>query len=264
MTMQPSTTLWSLVVLGALALGCGDSTSASGDDTTGTTGTTATTSSSTTEGGVEGSSTGGPTCTPGTEGCACDDGACEGELSCFSQICVMQPAAESSGSLDTSGTGDTTTAVATEASGSSETTASGSESESSSSTAAPVETCEEEGNHVCEAGVLDTCEDGVVVSQSCDDDCAQTGFLSTGCSDINSCGCDGYADATCENITGKFCDCYALFGNPCDEAFELSVYGWCFDPTINESSHDIVVCFGDFPTNTLAECNAASDVCFNL
>lgn len=242
-----------MILLGLLALACGGSGDASDEDTSGTSG-----------GNAEGSSTGGPTCTPGTEGCACNEGMCEGELSCFSEICVAPPAEESSSSTSVdASTSSTSSGSGSESSGPGDETAAGSSS-GSSSTGTAVEACEEEGNHLCQDGVLDTCERGEVVSQSCDDLCAQTGFLTTGCADINGCGCDGYADANCETITEKFCNCYAMFGSPCDASFELNVYGWCFDPTINESSHDIIVCFGEFPTDTLDECNAASDVCFNL
>lgn len=112
--------------------------------------------------------------------------------------------------------------------------------------------------------MVDTCVSGEVQSQACDEICAVSGLFTTGCADINGCGCDGFADATCIEITDKFCNCYSLFGNPCSDDFEENVYGYCFDPTIDEYSHEIVVCFGDFPTDTLEQCNAASDVCFNL
>ncbi len=252
-----------ILVLGLLAPACDGSGDAADDDTTGTTGGSVDgSSSSSTTTTSTASTTTGPACTPGTEGCACDEGTCEGELACYSEICVVPPGMESSGGVDASTSSSVDSTGATESSGSLDASSSG--SSESSSTGAPAEPCEEEGNHLCAAGVLDTCEDGVLTSQSCDDACAQTGYLSTGCADINGCACAGYADATCENITGKFCNCYALLGSACDADFEQTIYNYCFDPTTDPATHDIVVCFGDFPTDTVAECNAASDVCYNL
>lgn len=234
-------------------LACGGSGGATSDATT----------DGTTTGGVEtsgGSSstattTSGPDCTPGTEGCACDEGTCEGELSCFSQICVMLPAeSSSSGGVETS----TSNAESTE---SSSDESSSSSDESSSSTGPAIVPCEEEGNHVCHDGILDVCTLDEVVSQSCDDLCAETGYLSTGCADINGCACDGYADATCETIMANFCNCYGLLGAPCNDAFEMNVYNWCFDPTISPSNHDFVVCLGAYPDLTLDECNTLLGTC---
>jgi hypothetical protein len=239
-----------IFVLGLLALACRGSGGASDDDATSSTG-----------GNVDGSSTGGPACTLGSEGCACNEGTCEGELSCFSQICVMPPALESSssGSVETS---TSSTAGSTESSGSGDDTSSGSGSDSeSSSTGTPVQKCEEEGNHLCQDGVLDTCVRGELLPQSCEDHCAQTGYFTTGCADINDCNCEGYADATCEAIVGDYCNCNSLGGFPCDAAFELNVYNWCFDPTINQGSHDFLVCVGGSPTDTLEECEAAFAAC---
>ncbi|HWB79192.1 MAG TPA: hypothetical protein VG755_29730 [Nannocystaceae bacterium] len=236
------------------ALACEGSGGATGDAT----------AEGTTSGGVDtsgGSSSGsstttsGPDCTPGTEGCACDEGTCEGELSCFSQICVMLPAESSSSDVETS----TSSAETTE---SSSDESSSSSDESSSSTGPAVVECEEEGNHVCHDGILDVCTFDVVVSQSCDDICAETGYLSPGCADINSCACDGYADAACETIMTNFCHCYGMLGLPCDDGFENNVYEWCFDPTTDMYSHDVVVCFGAYPNLTFDECNVLYEMCF--
>jgi hypothetical protein len=242
------------ILLAALVLACGGSEAASNEDTS---------TGNTTSGDVDGSSSGGtttttsgPDCTPGTEGCACDEGTCEGELSCFSQICVMLPAeSSSSGGVETS----TSNAESTE---SSSDDSSSSSDESSSSTGPAIVPCEEEGNHVCHDGILDVCTLDVVVSQSCDDLCAETGYLSPGCADINGCACDGYADATCETIMTNFCNCYGLMGFPCSEAFEMNVYNWCFDPTVDAYSHDVVVCFGAYADLTLDECNVLYEMCF--
>lgn len=241
-----------VLLLCTLASACGGTSSASDDDSTGTTIGTS----------EVGSSTGGPACVPGTEGCACDQGACEGELACFSEVCVMPPAPESSssGGADTASRTDGGTSSTSDPE---DTTRSAAESDSST-TVAEVQPCDQEGNHVCVDGVLDTCTDEEVVTQSCDDVCAEAGYFSTGCADINRCNCEGFADAACVNITAKFCSCYAFFGSPCDEAFEQQIYGYCFDPEIDEALHDLVVCYGDFPTDTLDQCNAAFDVCNQL
>lgn len=242
------------IVLTALVLACGGSEGATHQDTS---------SGDTTSGNVDGSSsstssttTGGPDCTPGTEGCACAEGTCEGELSCFSDICVMLPAESSSSDGAESSTSNP------EGSESSSDESSSSAGESSSSTGPTVVPCEEEGNHVCHDGILDVCTRDEVVSQSCDDICAETGYLSPGCADINGCSCDGYADASCETTMINFCNCYGLLGYPCDDAFEANVYNWCFDPTLDPYSHDIVVCFGAYADLTLDECNVLYEMCF--
>ncbi|MCX4242723.1 RCC1 domain-containing protein [Paraliomyxa miuraensis] len=53
------------------------------DDSTTSSGSTSSSSS-----GLDGSST-GPICTPGELACACDDGACSGDLSCIEGVCTV-------------------------------------------------------------------------------------------------------------------------------------------------------------------------------
>jgi hypothetical protein len=244
-----SVTRTTMILISALVLACGGTNGASGDETSGTT-----------SGNVDGSSSStgssGPVCTPGTEGCACDDGSCEVELSCFSQVCVRLPADESSSSAVGTSTADSSSSEE------SSDDASSSSSEESSSTGPAVVPCEEEGNNVCHDGVLDTCARGEVLSQSCDDVCAQSGYESTGCGDINHCGCDGFIDATCETIAGKYCQCLAFYNGTCDDGDMEIAYDWCFDPRINPSYHESLLCLGGYPTDTYEECNIAVNACF--
>lgn len=241
---------------GALALACNGAGETNDETTSGT--SSGVDGSSSSVGGSSSSSTTttattGPECTPGTEGCACDEGACEGELQCYSEICVMLPTESSS-----SGGVETSSSSAAESSSES---SSGAAESSSTGVEQPV-ACEEEGNHVCHGGVLDVCTDGYLVTQSCDDQCAETGYLSPGCADGNACQCDGFLDAACETIVSSYCGCYLmLYGADCSEGQFTNLYDRCYDPELDPYTYDAIVCIDALPHDTAAECQNAIDSC---
>ena len=164
---------------------------------TATTTATGTTTTGETDSGSAGESSGG--CVPGTEGCACDDGACGDDLVCEADVCVSPPAAScGDGTVDEGEECDDGNDVDTDACLSTCVNAVCGDGE----TQARVEGCDDgntdDGDGCSSTCVLESCGDGVIQgAEECDDgnDDETDACLSTCLS--ASCG-DGYIYADVE------------------------------------------------------------------
>lgn len=220
-----------------------------------------------------------PDCTPGSEGCVCNAGACEAGLACYSEICVMPPAASTSATTsdpttattdDPSTSGDETTTSTTDASAetstddgaddSSSDATDGDGSTTAGSTTAGLEACAQEGNNFCGDGELHTCTDGVWNVRSCVDACSLSGLDSPGCADVSGCECDGFLDQSCSDAATGYCSCYTLIWEDVCGLDQLTdAYDACFDET--SPSHGFITCMAGYPSSTYQECETAWIAC---
>jgi hypothetical protein len=210
------------------------------------------------------SSGGGEVCEPGYDGCPCVIATCLGALVCIDDVCSLPPGdASSSGapSVDDTAPGSTTAPAEdststghadSDSSGSSEADTSSSES----STTAVVPDCVD-AELACEGGELQTCVDERWQSTTCTEQCALTGYTSSGCADETSCACDGYLDTNCATGVAGFCYCleYADAGT-CTDDDRASYYGSCFEMT-----DPIVACFADYVFSGVVDCPSAFNGC---
>jgi hypothetical protein len=230
-----------LVVGLAGGVSCGGAAPAtSSDDTTGA------------ESSVE-TSSGGPTCTPGYEGCPCAAGLCLMGLACYSDLCVMAPDPTTSTSIDPdSSSGATGTESST---GDTSSDSGPAESSSESSSTGPVAECMPDET-ACAEGMYQTCVDGSWQNETCNDVCAPNGYASSGCADALTCLCDQPTDDHCNLGVTALCFCIEQSGSSCSADDETSFYDTCFD-----GSEPAVGCFADLVMNNTIDCNVAIDTC---
>jgi hypothetical protein len=224
--------------------------------------------------------TGAQECTPGSEGCACVEGQCLGELQCFSNLCVVGPAASDSGDesedesndeadeSESSGTPEVTaTEGSTSAPGESSSDdgtpeeSTGAEESSSegeeSSTTEPAPECLEMDNY-CANGMFQTCVGGQWDETTCSEVCGATGYLSPGCASADACQCEGFADAACDAGAWTTCYCYDVLGyDICDEELLGLAYDACYSGGYNTE----ITCLGMYPWDEGPDCNMIFDIC---
>lgn len=216
-----------------------------------------------------------PDCTPGTEGCMCNAGACDGGLACWSDICVMPSASPTMPTTDATTTTDaeststdaTTTSDPTDATAETTSTDDGAEDPSTDTgegtTTNELESCEQEGNNFCEDGELRTCTDGTWNVRSCIAECGLSGLGSPGCADFSTCECEGYLDQACGDNVTSYCNCRLfIWEDECTPALNDQIYAACYDE--ESSDHEYVTCFASYPTSTYEECETAWIACSNF
>lgn len=192
------------------------------------------------------STTSDDVCHAGYEKCPCMDGLCLDGLVCLSDLCV-QPAIEGSsedGESSTSTVGDSSSDGA------------GSSSDESSTTAV-FDDCLDHDNY-CDGNVLQVCDDGYWEYTTCDDVCAEDGYLSPGCATPDACLCEGYADATCDVGAWNLCVCAELdYDIPCTAAQQQEFYDECWT-----GAQAYVECFAaGGMIDEYADCAPLEDAC---
>jgi hypothetical protein len=231
---------------GFLAIvGCGGAGTPSADSETGTTAPEST----------------GPTCTPGTEGCPCDQGSCAGELVCMADECVAVADVDtSSTTIDGSSEAGSTESSSSGEHDSSDATSSdsGSSSSGESSTTEAMPICLE-WDRVCVDGVQSTCLNGEWQDVTCNDVCGPFGFTSSGCEAVgNDCLCDTPDDPLCEQGAAAWCTCLDFYTDQVCSTEQFNEYfGECFD-----GSAPHIACVVPYFVNGQIDCDAALDVCY--